>query len=141
MQLNSNHLKSAEYVRNIFFATPEAGTTYADMLTPEYWSHVAAQLQPNSRIEVVSEDLTWFAELMVTSVGRNWATVTPLRFVELAEAAAKPAPSAKHVVKWRGANHKHSVVRAADKVVVKEGFATAKDAEEWLAQHEVQSLV
>jgi hypothetical protein len=131
-----NRVKSAEYVRNIFSATPEIGTKYDDVLDPRYWTHVAPTLHPTDRIEVLAEDGAWFAELIVLSCGKNWAKVFPLRFVEMSESQPEEAPGAEYVVVWRGMVHKHSVVRTADKVVVKAGFASAAEAKTWLATYE-----
>ena len=137
MPILPKYVKGAEYVRNIFSATPPAGTKYEDMLKPEYWTHIAATLHPTDRIEVIPEDGVWFAELIVISCGKNWAKVYPLRFVELSESAPEEAPVAgKYYVKWRGEVHKHGVIRFSDKVVVKSGFPTAAEAKAWLAEHE-----
>lgn len=138
MKLTMNNMQEADFTRNIFAITPEQGTTLQDMLKPEYWAHVATKLRPNSRIEVVAEDSTWFAELFVVSVGRTWAQVSLLRFVELTESVVPAIPSAKFVIKWRGAKHKHCVMRVADNAVLHDGFATAADANKWMVEYEAQ---
>lgn len=139
MPILRNRVKSAEYVRNIFCATPEIGTKYEDVLKPEYWTHVSATLHPTDRIEVLAEDGAWFAELFVVSCGKNWAKVCQLRFVELSESKPDEAPATgKFYVKWRGDVHKHAVIRFVDKVPVKSGFATAAEAKTWLAENEAE---
>jgi hypothetical protein len=135
MSITNSRVKDAAYVRNIFSATPEIGTKYEDVLKPEYWSHVAASFHPTDRIEVLSEDGSWFAELFVVSCGRNWAKVCPLRFVELSESVPTEAQD-KFKVVWRGQVHKHSVVRIADNAVIKTEFATAADAKKWMDDYE-----
>jgi hypothetical protein len=97
---------------------------------------VAATFNPHSRIEVLPEDGTWFAELIIISCGRNWANVLPLRHVELTGAAPAPVAEAKYKVMWRGVVHKHCVVRVSDKEVVKTEFATAAEAAKWLEDYE-----
>lgn len=135
--INAQRVKNnAEYVRTIHIATPAAGTKYEDVLQSAYWTHVATTFQPHSRIEVMPEDGSWFAELMIVSCGRNWANVLPLRHVELAEAAPAPTAEAKYKVMWRGMTHKHSVVRISDKEVIKSDFATAAEAAKWLEDYE-----
>lgn len=142
MALSPSSLKPAEYVRNVFAITPEHGVTIDDLKEPEYWAHVAAKLHPTDRVEVTSEDGTWFAEVFVTACARNWAQVSVLRFHELAE-ATKPAVSnsPKHIVQWKGQNKLHCVIRVSDKAVIKEAFTTAALANAWLADYETKSLV
>ena len=142
MALSPSNLKPAEYVRNVFAITPEHGVTIDDLKEPGYWAHVAAKLHPTDRIEVTSEDGTWFAEVFVNAAAHNWAQVTVLRFHELAE-AAKPAVNVapKHSVQWKGQNKLHCVIRTSDKAVVKEGFTSAALANAWVADYETKSLV
>jgi hypothetical protein len=135
--INAQCVKNnADYVRTIHVATPAAGTKYEDILGAEYWKHVAVSFQPHSRIEVVPEDGTWFAELFIVSCGRNWANVLPLRHVELAAPAVTPETDPKYKVMWRGMTHKHCVVRVSDKEVIKTEFATAAEAAKWLEEYE-----
>lgn len=138
MPILRNRVKSAEYVRNIFCATPEIGTKYEDVLKPEYWTHVSATLHPTDRIEVLAEDGAWFAELFVVSCGKNWAKVCQLRFVELSESKPDEAPAAKFKVIWRGQVHKHAVLRVSDNEVIKGEFPTAAEAKKWLEQYEAE---
>jgi hypothetical protein len=135
MSIHQYRVKSAEYVRNIFSATPEIGTTFEDILKPEYWAHVAASFHPTDRIEVLAEDGSWFAELFIVSCGKNWAKVCTMRFVELSESVAETPEDAYRVI-WRGAVHKHSVVRKSDSAVIKAEFPTAADAKKWLESYE-----
>lgn len=134
-------VKDAEVVRRVLMHTPEMGVNYEDVLAAEYWTHAASKLHPGCHIEVVPEDAIWFAELFVTAVGRNWATVTPLRFVELAE-QPKPAEAAdKFSIEWKGQNKKHCVIRKSDSSLIKEGFQDKKSAQLWLDEYEVRVLV
>lgn len=141
MQLTLNNMKEAEFARNIFAITPDHGTSIKDMLKPEYWAHVAGKLSPTSRIEVVSEDSTWFAELFVVSVGRNWAQVSLMRFVELAESAKPASPEAEYRVEWKGQKQLHCVIRKADNAIIRNGFQKATDASKWLTDYEAQTSV
>lgn len=135
MHILQNRVRGAEYNRNIYSATPEYGTRYEDVIKPEYWKHVASTLRPTDRIEVVSEEGTWFAELFVVSVGKQWAKVFPMRFIELSESTPNEQQGvATHAVEWRGPKRKWSVERNSDKEVIKDQFATKDDANAWLQQ-------
>lgn len=141
MALTQDKLHNAEYVRNIFCVTPEMGVELKDMLKPDFWAHVAAKFRPSSRIEVLSEDSTWFAELLITSCGRNWASVSVLRFVELAEAATPAPREEEYEFQWKGQNKLHCVIRKADHAIVKDGFPTKAEAVKWLQGYQTAQLV
>jgi hypothetical protein len=140
MHITKHRVTGAEYVRNIYSATPEHGTPYENILVPEYWKHIASNFRPGDRIEVVSEDGAWFAELFVVSTGKQWVKVFPLRFVELSESAPdeQPAGTSSHNVEWRGPKRKWSVERNSDKEVIKDGFATKGEALGWLTQFQAE---
>lgn len=152
MALTAERIKLAEFSRNIFAISPEPNVKLADMLQPAFWSHVAAKLHPSDRIEVIAEDSTYFAELYVVSCGRNWAKVSVLRMHELTEdrpqnagepttSAEVPTADAAHIVQWVGGQEKARVLRLVDKAVIKSGFATKKDAAEWLDKYEAELAV
>lgn len=150
IKLNTSNLREAEYERKIYAVTPEHGTTIEQMLDPAYWANVGYKFKPGDRIEVISEDSTWFAELLVIAAARLWAKVSTLRFVELTTAVAgdatktstPPADSAfdDYIIKWGTGSTKFRVVRKQDKEVIREGFATKRDAEAWLLDHLDQTM-
>lgn len=141
MALVADRIKQAEFVRNIWAVTPEINTKFEDLKKPSYWAHVAAKLHPSDRIEVVSEDSTYFAELYVVSCGRNWAKVSVLRFIELEEDQADMTQSETHKVEWVGGSAKARVVRLEDNAVIKEGFQNKAEAAKWLEGHQKSLLL
>lgn len=152
--IKSGEFKQAEFVRNIFSATPEANTKFEDVLKPAFWAHIAAKLHPYDRIEVTDKEGEWFAELLVVACTRNEARVAILRFVEinpvslntvsetkvsdiLGEDSTKPV----FKVAFKGDKKKHCVIRKIDNEIIKEGFVTAADADAWLVEYEAKTLV
>ncbi len=87
-KLTPDRIQGADFIRVVYAITPAIGTEVEHFLKPEYWAHVAAKLRPHTRIEAVSEDNSWFAEMIVMSCGPNWAKVKVLRFVPLEDASA-----------------------------------------------------
>ena len=138
MKITEARFKPAEFTRNVFSVAPEADTGFEELLTPEYWCHVAPKMRAGDRIEAVAEDGAWFLELFVTSAGRNWATVALLRFVELSEQTTPVDAESAFAIVWRGTTRMHTVTRKSDKQVIREGFPTAKNARDWLEGHEAQ---
>jgi replicative DNA helicase len=152
MALTPNRLTQAEFARVIFAVTPEYGTKIEDVLKPEYWAHVASKLKPRCRIEVLAEDNSYFAELLVVTCGKTFASVTVLRHIDLTGKVAKPqtAPdnteglgefsTADHYVDYVQGQSKGRVIQRATKIVVKDGFASKKEAAKWMRDHEAELI-
>lgn len=137
-KLATKRMKLAEQVRNVWTIVPEYGVPYeAIVKDPAFLSHVSSQLRPFDRIEVLPEDGSYFAELLVRSAGRQFAVLAELRKVDLAP--VKMDNDARFQVTYQGAHSKHVVIRIRDRSVLKDGFDTAEDAHAWLATN-VKSL-
>lgn len=141
IKLNVARLKQADYVRTVHSAAIELGVTREDYLSREFWGHVAAQLKPNDRIEMVAEDGEFFAEVIVVACGRQWAQVAELRFIELTQHENDvrlddtASGSGDYEVKWSNNADKWRVIRKSDKEVIHKGEATRISAENWLAEY------
>jgi hypothetical protein len=137
LPLQAARFMPAEYTRVIYQAVPEDGATIDDVLKPEYWAHVAHKLKPGHRIEILAEDGSWFAEILVRDVGRVWAKVALLRHKEFDGPISNEAGSwadhlrIRHLVgpqKWR-------VERKSDGAVLRHGLETRDAAETWAKSH------
>lgn len=116
---------------NIFRVTPEIGTPPAALLDPHYWAHVSAKLSVGNIIEVMAEDGSYFAELLVRDVGNLYAKVafkSPVTVFSKDE-DVQPAP-AGYDVRWRGPKCKFGVYHGAD--MLKDGFVDKSEARAWL---------
>ncbi len=141
-RLTPDRIKGAEFARVVYAITPAAGTEVEHLFKPEYWAHVANKLQPHSRIEAISEENTWFAELLVISSGPSWAKVRLLRYAQLEDTFVGETTSENlYEVTWGGVKARFRVVRKSDKVVIKEGFTTKIEAHKWMQDYEMNSLV
>lgn len=124
--LNRTQLKQASYARNEFHVTTGAGSTIDELLNPLVWAHVANQMKKFDLVEVVCEDGSYYAELLVTKAKGPEIALAILRHVNLAETDTSSADLGDYEVKFRG-KAKWSIVRKNDKVVIKDGF-DSKDA-------------
>lgn len=118
--------------------TVEAGTKLEDVLKSEFYANVAPLLIPYDHIRVRIDTGDWYAELLVLSCGRNWAKVKTLYHVKLAAEDTDMGTAEddkEYKVCFRGPNLKHSVIRIADKSVLKEGCETNAEAKTWLAEY------
>lgn len=137
MKILKNRLTEAEFTRVVWTASPEQGTTLADMVKPEYWAHVAKYLKPGFRIEVMPEDGAWFAELYVRAVKEQAAVVHVLRAVTFDEAEPASADAQSYYAKFCGPVAKWRVMRKSDNHVMAEGLETRPQAEQWIADNSV----
>ena len=140
MILNPSRLQGAEYARQDWVVNAEEGTKISDVLDPAYWAHTSAQMKPYDRIEVRLETGEWILELLVLSADRNWARVHVLQKHDLVSTEQVAPPAQMHVVKWRGPQHKHCVVRLSDGEILSKDHDTAEIAAQWLRNHEQVTL-
>lgn len=138
MQKNIVHMKLAEGLRNLFMVTPPEGTTPEDVQDGRFWEHVAKKLGPWDQIEVIPVDGAFYAKLIVISVDQHRVVVKMMEYVDLQDTGTEgqaDASEPEHVIKWRGPNFKHCVMRTVDGSALKEGCLTKKDAQLWLDNH------
>lgn len=137
-------IQIAEFTRVVYSHTPSEDVTLDDVLVPSYWTHVATKFKPGTRIEVLSADMTWFAELLVIDSSRSHASVAVLRQVKVALPARKAAPAAGaeldfvekgYEVKFAGQEKKYRVIRKSDKKELKDGFPTEDLGWEFVRNH------
>lgn len=114
----------------------ETGTTVDDMLKPEFWAHVAKQLRQYSKIKVLPDDGSYYAELLVQSAGNVWAKCVVLHHVEFTARQPSAAEAPSHTIEYAGPHHKWRVVsNAGDRPVVSKEHASREDAALWLNDH------
>lgn len=139
--LAPNRLQLAEYKRNVHRIMVDVDVTLADLLAPTFWTHAAKQLRNNDKIEVIAADGKFYAELLVVSARQVEAIVKAINYTELTEAEVKETKKEKakpkFVVEYKGTDNQHCVIRVADKNVLKSGFNSKPEAEEWLGQYEL----
>jgi len=130
VQLNQNRMKRAETFRTLWAVNAEPGSIREDFLKPDYWSHIAFQLEPYHMIEVRADDGTYWGEYLVLSCERTWAKVKELRWHELDHQATDLQ---ELIYKFRGPHCKHSVIRVSDSSVLIEKLPSKEDALKWIA--------
>jgi hypothetical protein len=131
-----NDMGLREHRRQDLAVDAKAGTKIEDVLQPQYWAHVAGQLGPYTRIEVLEETGAWMLELLVINCGRNWAKVQVLHKFELEERSETVPTAQSHRVEWKGPVRKFTVIRISDDLPVQDGFTTRPEAQVWLTNHE-----
>lgn len=140
-KLSSSRLVQAEFARNVYVATLEAGTMRNVLAEETFWAHVGNKLKAWDRIEVRCEDFSWMAECIVRAAGINFAQVEVLWLKELGPIAAATAEAAQEAgkpvydVQWKGPQNKFCVVRLSDKRIMKKDMPTMKAGQEWVASH------
>jgi hypothetical protein len=126
----------AEHVRRDWVVDAEEGTTLDEVLDPQFWAHMAAQMTPFNRVEVRVETGEWVADLIVINCGRNWAQMHLIAQHELQKRQESPPSSEKHDVLWKGPHLKFCVLRKYDGQMLQQGFQSRVLAQEWLTNYE-----
>ena len=134
--LNPNNMQLREQWRQDWVVSAEASTKIEDVLDPQYWAHMAAQMQQYARVEVLLETGEWMLDLIVLGLGRNWAQVHLLHRHDLERPAEALPAAAKHTIDWKGPQRKFAVIRISDNQLIQEGFGTRAEAAAWLVAHE-----
>jgi hypothetical protein len=116
---------------NTWSATPDIGTTFEDVLQPDYWAHIATRFRPTDLIEVHPEDGSYFAVLYVRQSDRLWAKVAVVQHVQF-EQPAEAREDNEFTVKHNGRFHKWIVLRNSDREILAKELETRADAERWI---------
>lgn len=131
-----NFQVDATFKRSVNYVTPENGTTLEEVLAPEYWVHVARQMRAGSKIEVLAQDGSYYAELLVLST-ENLSAKVDLLFSKVYEkTSVADIESDGHIIRFAGAVKLHQVLRKGksgdETVVLQEGFRTKKEAQAYI---------
>lgn len=131
-------IASAADVGNVHAAVTPIGTPYEDVLEPEFWAQVAYKLRVGDEIIVHTDDMTYYARLLVRDVGGpslqrvpNRAIVAELMHQQLGP-LAKELRNKTHEAKFMGPHLKWCVIALSDQQVLKDGFSTAEEAQGWM---------
>lgn len=133
-----NSISPVGYTRNSWEFIAARGVTLADVIIPEYWLHFAQQLRPNDKIEVICEDGTWYAQLLVINADRTWAKVHVLSHHDLTQARSDTPARAEdeYDVDWTPSG-KWTITKKSQKgqPPLKDGFLSRLEAYQWLDGH------
>lgn len=128
LKLLPTKLQNAEHYRTIWGVVVDPGTTLEDIQRAEYWSHVAPRLSRMDKVEVLTEDGEYYAELLVIGTGTGWAKVLLTKHIAF-EGEAEPDIESPVKAEWKGPARKWAVVRKSDGVIVADGMPSRHDAE------------
>jgi hypothetical protein len=135
-KLGASKLRAAEFSRTVYAVVVPLDVTPEAVLEPEFWAHVAKDLKPYDRVEVIPDDGTWFSELIVVSATAIDAFVVELQHTHFSDHLVGRETTAKFVVNWGGPVNKYRVVRVSDGAMVHKGCLDKEEANLWLADYE-----
>lgn len=118
----------AEFVGKRYVCKVAADLSFDEVLKPSFWTHVGQMLRQWDHIEIRPEDCSYVADLVVVEAGPLFAKVALVSKTKLEVKAEDPAALTVEFV-----GGKHRVRRGSD--VMKDGFATKKDAERWIEDY------
>lgn len=140
MALDPARFSLAEQKNQHWCLTAEEGTKIEKVLEPSFYANVAVQVRQYDKVFVRVDSGEWYAELLVTSCGRNWAKVHPLGYIEFAklqdsESKGGGKPADEYFAKFRGPHLKWCALRTADNECLKDGMESKQEAENWISSY------
>ena len=131
-QLSSNALRvglvGAE--KRIFVAEVDTDVTVEDVLNDAYFTHVAATLRAWDEIELRWRNRSFRVLLVVHSAGAVWAKTHVVSMTHMGTTIKAEEIPEGFAIDFDGAHWR--AIRKADHVVMHGGFATDRQALEWL---------
>ena len=146
-QLDAARFKLAEAQRNVYQVVIEPGTTRKQILDPAFFAHVARELRPYYKLEIIADDGTLYAEAIVLTAERTWARIHITQWhplgtkdvsLSVADAAAHEKnatpPEILHRIEYKGPHKKWCVIRNQDGGIVREKEESKANATLWLQE-------
>lgn len=118
--LRERSLRPAEQDRVVYRAYPDTGTAYEDVLNPAFWAHTSRTLKRFDMIEVLPEDESYFAELLVVRVIPGGVIVKERSKIVFDEPVVEDDLGDLQI-KWSGPLARWRVTRKSDNVILAEG--------------------
>jgi len=135
MALTPTKLQNSSHYRTHWAAVVDAADTLDIVTKPEYWIHVCRQLRRMDVIDILPENESYYAELLVLSTGTGYAKVMVLREVSLVEADEEKVES-RTFVKWNGPHARWAVIRKSDNFVLQDRIEEKAQAQAFADQYE-----
>ncbi len=138
------NLKESDGARQQFYAiVHDKNTELEDVLEPSYWAHHANRFVVGGgsgfpEVTLVWEDGSRYLRLIVLGTGHLSAVVKVLEDKRLDDQQtaeiSRENPDVPFLYAWKGPTKRHCVIRAKDKEIVKDGFATKEAADKEIAE-------
>ena len=131
-KLAMGDFKIADFLRTQWCISLKPGQSREDFMRPDFWAHVAARVKKNDRVEILHDEGSYFAEVIVVSVEKLGVKVALLREHNLNELESTQVDQSEFYVKFRGPR-KWSILRQSDHQVIDENIETEGQAKQRLA--------
>lgn len=131
----SSGIETAEFARMTWFHKAALGVPFEAVLESKYWNHVANKTELWSKIEVVSLDGTWEAELRIVDKGDNWIMVRPINYVRHEYSIIEEVIPEGYRIDHFGPELRYCSVRSKDGSRVTEGARSRGQAVSALNKH------
>jgi hypothetical protein len=135
-RLNGSSIGQTVSKRNSWLVNVSPDVTREDLLSKEYWTHVANRLRPLDHIEVVVDNGSKWYLFMVLKANTNEAILKLLVESGEDDGRADEDVQSEYEVKYAGPVAKHRIIRRSDGRVMEEGISTKEEAYARLATYE-----
>jgi hypothetical protein len=124
-------LREAGVYRQIFRLTLNNAFTKEDLLNPYKWRQIAKsqpQLNTGSIVEVLREDMAFFATMIVVGKVMDEVFLKFINFISFEDEAANPSKESDFEISWKGPVRKFAIIRKSDNSLRKDGLASKEEA-------------
>lgn len=129
----TDRFQAADFLIGRYAAKVPAGTTLQEVLHPLYFENHFDRMRAGMEIAVLSDDFSLDVRLRVLTLTKTSAKFRVLDIYAGEQAEAPHVEDNEVKVTWGGPNHKHRVMHG--KEIVKFGFATSEEAEEFKTEY------
>lgn len=114
----------------------KAGVLYEDVLKPRYWANVVPRARVAALINVLADDMSWYAELIVAAKYPGGLDVRPLRHTVIPRSSVA-TPESQYEIRYGGLNALWQVVQKSDgRIIFGDGKGrTEEEAQAWLRDY------
>ncbi len=134
-KLQVGRVNVAEYSRALHHADIPAGTPVEAVFSPLFWAHHASQFHAKDKIECFWDDGSQEITLRVLYASTVEAIVSPIGDLVVHDKKEVGANDTYEVI-WAGPHAKHRVQTKDGKKVIRDGFATKEQAEDFRREHQ-----
>jgi hypothetical protein len=129
--IEPSSLREAGIDRQIFRLNLNNAFTKEDLLNPHKWRQIAKSqptLKTGSVIEVLREDMAFFATMLVVGKVMDEVFLKFINFVALEDEKSNPSKESDFSIEWKGPIRKFAIIRKSDNSLRKDGLASKEEA-------------
>lgn len=135
--VHERYFKLREQSQTCYHAILFANVMPEDVVTRNFWSEIPHKVKSGDKIVVISENSSWYGEMLVWGVGINWVEARFLPGFPMISpvGVGNQSIGTDYLIEDRGLIKKWTVIRKEDGREIWQGGSTMQAASQWLAEY------